>query len=77
MISPVSVLIVYLIGIVLTSALIKFLDVKGSVEFRGWGNEPNLSKIAIMVFLWPVIAVMFIALVIWSALWDFILPNKG
>ncbi|UAG58477.1 hypothetical protein [Escherichia phage FS2B] len=29
-----------------------------------------------MVFLWPIIAVLFIALVSWAALWDFILPNK-
>ncbi|AVZ45183.1 hypothetical protein PQC40_gp100 [Escherichia phage EP335] len=74
--SLVSVLIVYLIGMVLSSALIKILDVKGSVEFRGWGNEPNLSKIAIMVFLWPIVAVMFISLCLWAGLWGFILPKK-
>lgn len=74
--SLVSVLIIYLIGMVLSSALIKFLDVKGSVEFREWNNEPNLSKIAIMVFLWPIVAVMFISLCLWAGLWDFILPKK-
>ena len=76
MISPVSILIVYLIGMVLSSALIKFLDVKGSIEFRGWDNEPNLSKIAIIVFLWPIIAVIFISLILWAWLWDMILPKK-
>lgn len=76
MISPVSILIVYLIGMVTVSALIKFLDVKGSVEFRGWDNEPNLSKIAIMVFLWPIIAVILISLVLWVWLWDMILPAR-
>lgn len=77
MISPVSILITYLTGMVMVSALIKFLDVKGSVEFREWNNEPNLSKIAIIVFLWPIVAVVFISLVLWAALWDFILPNKN
>ena len=77
MISPVSILITYLTGMVMVSALIKFLDVKGSVEFRGWNNEPNLSKIAIIVFLWPIVAMVFISLVLWAALWDFILPNKN
>lgn len=71
-----SILIVYLIGMVLSSALIKVLDVKGSDSFRGWDNKPNLQKIAIMVFLWPIVVVMFIALVTWTALWDFILPKK-
>ncbi|QZI80601.1 hypothetical protein PQC55_gp105 [Escherichia phage vB_EcoP-CHD5UKE1] len=61
---------------VIVSALIKFLDVKGSVEFRGWSNEPNLSKIAIIVFLWPIIAVIFISLVLWAGLWDIILPAR-
>ena len=76
MISPVSILIVYLIGMVTVSALIKFLDVKGSVEFRGWDNEPNLSKIAIIVFLWPIVAVILISLVLWAWLWDMILPAR-
>ncbi|WIW36292.1 hypothetical protein [Escherichia phage pEC-N1203-2Af.1] len=61
---------------VIVSALIKFLDVKGSVEFRGWNNEPNLSKIAIMVFLWPIVAVILISLVLWAWLWDMILPAR-
>ena len=76
MISPVSVLIVYLIGMVVVSALVRYLDVKGSIEFRGWDNEPNLSKIAIIVFLWPIIAVIFISLILWAWLWDIILPKK-
>lgn len=76
MISLVSVLIAYLIGSVLSGILIKIIDVKGSQCFRGWDGEPDLGKIAAMVFLWPIIAVLFIALVAWSALWDFILPNK-
>ena len=76
MISPVSVLIVYLIGMVIVSALVRYLDVKGSIEFRGWDNEPNLSKIAIIVFLWPIIAVIFISLILWAWLWDIILPKK-
>lgn len=74
--SLVSVLIVYLIGMVLSSALIKFLDVKGIDFFRDFDNEPNLKKIAIMVFLWPIVAVMFISLCLWAGLWDFILPKK-
>lgn len=76
MISPVSVLIVYLIGMVIVSALVRYLDVKGSIEFRGWDNEPNLSKIAIIVFLWPIIAVMLIALILWAWLWGIILPAR-
>ena len=76
MISPVSILIVYLIGMVTVSALIKLLDVKGSVEFRGWDNEPNLSKIAIIVFLWPIVAVILISLVLWAWMWDMILPAR-
>ena len=76
MISPVSVLIVYLIGMVIVSALVRYFDVKGSIEFRGWDNEPNLSKIAIIVFLWPIIAVIFISLILWAWLWDMILPKK-
>ena len=76
MISPVSVLIIYLIGMVIVSALVRYLDVKGSIEFRGWDNEPNLSKIAIIVFLWPIIAVIFISLILWAWLWDMILPKK-
>lgn len=76
MISPVSVLIVYLIGMVVVSALVRYLDVKGSIEFRGWDNEPNLSKIAIIVFLWPIITVIFISLILWVWLWDIILPKK-
>lgn len=71
-----SILIVYLIGMVLSSALIKVLDVKGSDFFRDFDNEPNLQKIAIMVFLWPIIAVMFISLCLWAGLWGFILPKK-
>lgn len=76
MISPVSVLIIYLIGMVVVSALIRYLDVKGSTEFRGWDNEPDLSKIAIIVFLWPIVSVILIALILWAGLWDFILPKK-
>lgn len=76
MMSPVSILIVYLIGMVTVSALIKFLDVKGSDEFRGWDNEPDLSKIAFIVFLWPIVAVIFISLVLWAWLWDMILPAR-
>lgn len=76
MISPVSILIVYLIGMVLVSALIRYLDVKGGDVFRDWDNEPNLSKIAIMVFLWPVVAVIFVSLVLWAWLWNTILPKK-
>lgn len=76
MISPVSILIVYLTGMVIVSALIKILDVKGSDEFREWNNEPNLSKIAIIVFLWPIVAVILISLVLWAWLWDMILPAR-
>ena len=76
MISPVSILIVYLIGMVTASALIKFLDVKGIDEFRGLDNEPNLSKIAIMVFIWPIVAAIIISFILWAWLWDMILPAR-
>ncbi|QPL11145.1 hypothetical protein ES17_100 [Escherichia phage ES17] len=76
MISLVSMLITYLIGMVLSGVLIKVIDVKGDECFRNWRGEADLAKIAAMVFLWPIIAVLFISLAVWAALWDFILPNK-
>lgn len=76
MMSPVSVLIVYLIGVVLSGVFVKVIDIKDDQIFRHWSGYPNLGKIAIVLFLWPIIVALLIIIGLWTLLWELILPVK-
>ena len=76
MISPVSLLVVYLIGVVLSGVFVKIVDIKDDQVFRHWNGYPNLGKIAIVLFLWPIIVALLIIIGLWTLLWSFILPKK-
>lgn len=81
--SLVSLLVIYVVGVVIALGVVIILDRRGSHYFRNWDDSPDVGTASHVTILWPLWVVFIVVFVFWDALvylwtkfWNAILPAK-